>query len=652
MGLLGKVLLLIVIGVGAGMPAWAESPAPLPVDLHIAQDSSSYRISGVRYLVTGPEVSLAQVMSSAAADEWPLYGNSVGRQLTLDQVLWVTFTVVADQTLDEDWWLRIRLGALQSVTVHTYNTITQDLWQSRAVGMLHPVENRYKPSRHLAFPLALPEQQPVQVFMAIQAPNLVALPLEIVSEKHFGEDSNLELLVLSMVLGAMAVMSLYNLMLYLVLRDRPYLFYCTYVGYALLFLAGATGIGPYYLWPGQPWLLEHGTLTFACLAFLSATLFVRTFLELHRYSPLLLHTNTVLQGIWAMLAVIFMFANTPELFAVLAVMSIGTSLIGLGTALYIALKRSIPAMIFSVAWSALFLGTLIFSLMLAGVLPFNFYTAYAQIFGMVVELVLLSFALAYRIRLDQASREQAQAESLNMAVRVIKERTQRLDAQKQMLELQQNLNEQLETQVAQRTRQYEEAMDKLEDANSNLLRLSMTDPLSKVSNRRSFDEIVVKECRRAYRTQQPMAVILLDIDHFKAINDTYGHGVGDHCIRQVAQALDRVVSRAGDLLARYGGEEFVYVLPATTETQALAVAERSRELVEALSISREGIGLSLTISAGVAAWVPAAEEDYTDLIATADKALYRAKAAGRNRVKALSRKTCDGIGAPQGLAAQ
>lgn len=639
MCLLRRILFLVVMCFGVWAPSLADRQIEPLVDVHITHEVTSYRVGGVHYHVTDRGSSLPEIMSAAATSEWPLYHNSVGRQLEAGQVLWVTFTVIADEPLIEDWWLRIRLGTLQSVTVHTYNTVTRDAWHSRPVGMAHPAENRYKPSRHLAFPLVTPAQQPVQVFMAIQAPNLVALPLEIVNDDNFGEDSNLELLVLSMVLGAMAVMSLYNLMLYLVLRDRPYLFYCTYVGYAVLFLAGATGLGPYYLWPGHSWMSEHGTLTFACLAFLSATLFVRTFLELRRYSPLLLHTNTVLQGIWVVLAVTFMFANSAALFAVLAVMSIVTSLVGIGTAIYIALKRSIPAIIFCVAWAALCIGTLIFSLMLAGVLPFSFFTAYAQIFGMVAELVLLSFALAYRIRLDQRSREQAQAESLSMAVRAIKERTQRLAAQKQMLDLQQSLNERLETQVTLRTQQYEEAMDKLEEANSNLLRLSMTDPLSKVSNRRSFDQIVVKECRRAYRTQQPLAIVLLDIDHFKAINDTYGHGTGDHCIRQVAAALSRVASRAGDLLARYGGEEFVYVLPATSEEQALAVAERSRMAVESLNIIEGDINLSLTISAGVAAWVPASEDDYHDLIVTADKALYQAKAAGRNRVKALYRSS-------------
>lgn len=629
------ILLWTLLCLGLGTAASSETP---DVNVRVTGDAPAFRVDEVRYRITDLGVPAEEVMASVGSDHWRVYSNVVGRNLELGQQLWVTFTVLADQApVTDRWWLRLRIGTVHEVVLYTHNLATDARWQSRPVGMIHPVESRYKPSRHLAFPLILPEQQTVRVFMALQAPNLVALPLEVVSEQSFSEDSNLELLVLSMVLGAMAVMSLYNLMLYLVLRARPYLYYCTYVGYAVLFLAGVTGIGPYYLWPGQHWLIEHGTLTFACLSFLSATLFVRTFLELHRYDPILLHTNTVLQGIWVLLAVSFMFVNSAPLFAMLALMSFVTSIIGIATSLYIAFKRSIPAIIFSVAWGTLFIGTVVFSLMLSGFLPFNFFTAYAQIFGMVAELVLLSSALAHRIRMDQHSREQAQTESLNMAVRAIKERTQRLEAQKQMLDLQQSLNEQLETQVALRTRQYEEAMDKLEEANTNLLRLSMTDPLSKVSNRRSFDEIVVSECRRAFRIQQPLAVILLDVDHFKMINDTYGHSMGDECIRRVAETLSGVVSRAGDLLARYGGEEFVYVLPATSEEQALAVAERSRKAIEALIITWEGFELGLTISVGVAAWVPTSEEDYAELISTADKALYQAKAAGRNRVRALPR---------------
>jgi diguanylate cyclase (GGDEF)-like protein len=616
-----------------------------PVDVLLSKETSSYRVSDFRYTISAPEVSIDDVMASKATAQWPLYTSSIGRRLESDEVLWVSFSVAAEDLAGDDWWLRVRLGTLQEAKLYTFNSVTQEFGESRAVGLHHPVEQRYKSSRHLALPLEHQGQQLLQVFLAIQSPNLVALPLEIVSGPKLDSDVNIELLVLAMVLGAVVVMSLYNLMLYLVLKDRAYLFYCTYVGYAALFLAGATGIGAYYFWPNQRWMLDHGTLTFASLAFLSAVLFVRKFLELHRYGKFLLHINSALQVVWVLLALSFMFSNSTLQFNAIGVMAIVTSVIGFATALYLSVKKSIAAMIFSVAWGALFFGTLVFSLMLAGVLPFNLFTAYAQVFGMVTELILLSFALAHRIRQNQRNTETAQAEALNMAVRVIQERSQRLDAQKQMLDLQQGLNEQLETQVALRTKQYEEAMDQLEEANDNLLRLSLTDSLSKVSNRRFFDESVVKECRRAYRMQQPVAIVFMDIDHFKAINDTYGHRTGDHCIRRVAEALNRIVSRAGDILARYGGEEFVYVLPGTSQEQALAVAEKSRALVESLAIVDGEIEVFLTISVGVAAWVPESEDDHIALIATADSALYQAKAKGRNRVEVLSRSYCNATAA-------
>lgn len=173
----------------------------------------------------------------------------------------------------------------------------------------------------------------------------------------------------------------------------------------------------------------------------------------------------------------------------------------------------------------------------------------------------------------------------------------------------------------------------LEQANARLQRFSYLDGLTGIANRRRFDEYVAEEWRRGSRSGAPLGLILLDIDHFKAYNDTYGHAAGDEVLRRVAQRLSASVHRAEDLVARYGGEEFAVVLPGVTAEGARIVAERICTSVAALGIPHGATGRRvLTVSLGVAAVVPAWNASPAGLIAAADKALYQAKREGRNQV--------------------
>jgi diguanylate cyclase (GGDEF)-like protein len=175
----------------------------------------------------------------------------------------------------------------------------------------------------------------------------------------------------------------------------------------------------------------------------------------------------------------------------------------------------------------------------------------------------------------------------------------------------------------------------LDAAYQRLQHISFLDGLTEIANRRRFDEFIDLEWRRALRSSTPMSLIMIDIDFFKAYNDTYGHQSGDDCLKRVANALNTALNRPGDLAARYGGEEFAVVLAGTHPAGAAAVAEALRSRVEGLDIPHAGSRVSdrVTISLGVASMVPVRESSPADLISKADRALYAAKRAGRNRVQ-------------------
>ncbi|OKH38759.1 hypothetical protein NIES2119_09220 [[Phormidium ambiguum] IAM M-71] len=182
--------------------------------------------------------------------------------------------------------------------------------------------------------------------------------------------------------------------------------------------------------------------------------------------------------------------------------------------------------------------------------------------------------------------------------------------------------------------QQAELYQRLEIANQELKNLVNIDGLTKVANRRRFDEVLQQEWLILRREQFPLSLIFCDVDYFKLYNDTYGHPVGDECLQKIAKALQEVTKRPGDLVARYGGEEFAIILPNTPLPGAIYLAEEIQKKIKQLAIAHNSSQVSniVTLSLGVASIIPNINNFPNTLLTMADRALYQAKEQGRDRV--------------------
>lgn len=204
---------------------------------------------------------------------------------------------------------------------------------------------------------------------------------------------------------------------------------------------------------------------------------------------------------------------------------------------------------------------------------------------------------------------------------------------RRQLRWQRETAERLEDSIQTRTFELQVALNELADKNRILEEQNTLDALTGVRNRAYFDKKILAELKRSRREQRPLALVMLDIDHFKQINDNHGHLAGDAVIRGVAQRIQDLLKRSSDYVCRYGGEEFALILPNTDAEGVFALAEQIRLSIADAPFDTEIGPLAVKISAGCFASIAGPEMVNTDFIHAADQALYQAKTAGRNQVK-------------------
>jgi diguanylate cyclase len=596
---------------------------------------------GIAYFVESEPLNHLQVSAPVLADQWqPLTGKSFNFGM-LHPPTWFRFDVTNASFSEQQWLLEIGWPLLDQVEVWQYHHTHQRWSFKQKAGNDVALDARPIAHHHLLFPLLLPPGDPVTLYIRVDTQQPLFLTLDVWQPNAFWQHDQHRILLLGVFFGILLVMMLYNTSLYLFTRDMNYLYYAAYVCAVIGYELATTGIGTRYLWDNAIWLRNMGYVLFASLSFLTGTFFIRHFLSLKHYGGWLYHLNNAFVVYWAVVALSCIWGANPILTHTMDKGALVTPLAGMATGIYLWHKGNTQAKYYTIAFAFVNVGTILLMLGLTGAIERTAFTDYGQMVGFVLEAVLLSVALADRINRDRTAREEAQRVALHLSQTISKTREEKLMVQEQILDVQRRATEELENRVLDRTNELERALKNMEIANRELSKLSFSDPLTKVFNRRYFDRMLSSELKRASRTQQQLSVALVDIDHFKTVNDDHGHLIGDECLRLVAKTMRMVLGRDSDLIARYGGKAFAFILPATPQQNAVRVAERARSAVADIRFIHRGKQIRLSVSVGVAGWIPKQGEAPEKLLQAADMALFSAKKGGRNKTVAAQDPAVD-----------
>ena len=571
------------------------------------------------------------------AGQWTKGGNTTTNLLYQSSDVWVRVPLQVASGQAEQWIVELAWPFIDNVDAFwvTEQTASDRGVQSGEVdnsepfarnGDHVPLSQRFLKHRYPVFLLPHSAIESGTLYLRISTGSSILISLSAwPRELYFSKETKLQA-ALGAFFGVMLIMALYNFGIWLFVRERSYLFYVAYTLVVSLYEASITGMGSLFLWGSSVWWSDHALVLSAVTSFIMAALFVNAFLDLKKNSYRTYNLVRMIVVTYCIFVVLVLFFRESTVAGIGQWVGIAVSL----GAFYIGVKqwqRGNPAArYFTIAWTVLLLGTCTYTLMLSGYLPQNLFTESVQLIGIMLEVVLLSFALGERMNRERQASKQATDVALHLAKELNKAHEEKIKSQIEV-------NITLEKEVTKRTYDLKQAMDNLSVANEQLEALSQTDQLTGLKNRRYFDQCYGAEHKRCERNSLPISVLVLDIDFFKKINDNYGHLFGDECLKNVAFAIDKHTQRPGDIAVRYGGEEFIVLLPNTDVEGANLVAELIRKEVEAIRVEYDHKPVPITISSGVATRVPSQGEQPDSLIKMADDALYMAKENGRNRVE-------------------
>ncbi|MDH3319290.1 MAG: diguanylate cyclase [Betaproteobacteria bacterium] len=463
-------------------------------------------------------------------------------------------------------------------------------------------------------------------YMRAMSLGVLTMPMTLWRPAAFAEHDRSAQLFLGLFYGLALALVLYNLMLLFAVQDRVYLYYVMYAAAFCIYLLSFDGLGFQYLWPKSVWAANHVLALALSLTLMLGAQFSRTFLDTRRIAPRADICMRVIVGCGALLAVFSATGWVLDYGGVLRVISL-LGFAGAAVATYAAVRALMlgyrPARYFLLAWAALLVFIAFGALRNFTLVPTNFLTIYGLHIGFALDVLLLSFALGDRINLLRRERATAEAEALA--------------AQRLLLEATRESERELEQRIAERTaelngvnerlraeaREREGLMAQLREQEQHLRFMAQHDALTGLPNRLSMQQRLALAMELAKRNRKKLAVMLVDLDDFKFINDTRGHPAGDQALVQLAARL-RTSVRGSDTVARYGGDEFVLLAGELDRGEdAAMIAEKVADMIQ-VPLAIEGGPAQVSCSIGISVFPDDAETGEA-LIAFADKAMYASK---------------------------
>lgn len=544
--------------------------------------------------------------------------------------VWVKVPLHSVSNTDRKWVLRIDWALLTNIEWYLVSPSSSN---TIAEGKIHnwKTASTTIDTNPFVTNITLPAQSNVDLYIRAGGVEKVIVPLALQTPNTYVEVQRKQTLFTGLFYGALLAMIFYNLSLYIFIRDTNYALYCVYILTVCIYTLSITGIGIRFIWGELSWLNYYSYRLPATMSFLMAAIFIRQFLALPKHGgyPLTLSNLAILS--WLLMLVAIPFLPSGLFIDLMDGLGYVSCVIGIGISSYRWYKGDPSGKYMTISWCLLIVSTFILMLGITNVIGYDVNLLYFQNIGFLVEALLLSMALAERINRARIERSNAQASALYYEKENRLSQEREYLAQQRTLAIEREAKENLELRVNEQTREIKLAMDALSQANQELQKMSQTDALTSLANRRCFDKKFATALEHAIFKQSPIAIIMVDIDYFKNVNDTYGHQAGDECLRQISTTLQKYAKSESDLCARYGGEEFCLVLPDKNTTEAQSIAEAIRLEIESQKVHYSDKSLSFTVSLGLHVQIPTPNSHPETLLKIADDALYKAKANGRNR---------------------
>lgn len=460
----------------------------------------------------------------------------------------------------------------------------------------------------------LPDTGTNTIWIKTRTSGSYLLAFELWSENEFDNQYGQDMMIYGVYFGVLIVAIVLFLIGFVALREVA-LFSLTCMTFSFtVFQAILLGIGANQLWSPEDYYRSLLAISLG-LSIIASYFFFSQGLKLKTTSPV---SEWILRAVaGATLVVMIGMSLIGYQMTVLSLtcLMLISSVALITVSFRLALNGNRLALFASIASTAVLFGGAQQGLVRLQLLPASLRMENAGYMGFLFLICCLALGIGFEVRRRQAEQEQYRSSLLVQH-----------QAHQDML------NAELESEVKSRTLELETALAELSDAHETLKLLNTVDQVTGTKNRYYFDTTFAQEWNRASREQYPLSLLMLDVDHFKKVNDNYGHVFGDECLRQMGLRLAGNIKRAADTLARFGGEEFVILLPYSGNENAVRMAEQLRRSVEAKPLEVEGEEIQVFVSIGISTVTPSEADQPKDLITSADLALYEAKRAGRNRV--------------------